>query len=141
MTTNKRETRSVKPSSPFPNCSSRAQVEPFAKDPNHATSCPERTCGPGPKKTRSHLSVPLLSFGPCGTKLHSEPNMIRSSLILAAILLALASTVPAQAADEGRLEIHAVDKDTGQPIAARVHLKDIRGNVIRAPKLVNVVPG
>jgi hypothetical protein len=61
--------------------------------------------------------------------------MIARSLIFTALLLTTASAAPASAADEGRLEIHAVDKDTGQPIAARMHLKDIRGKVIRAPKL------
>src|SRR5436190_15105065 len=39
------------------------------------------------------------------------------------------------AADEGRLVINAVDKATQQPIAARMHLKDVRGKVIRPPKL------
>jgi hypothetical protein len=38
------------------------------------------------------------------------------------------------AADEGRIVINAVDKATGQPIAARMHLKDSRGKVIRPPK-------
>jgi hypothetical protein len=39
------------------------------------------------------------------------------------------------AADEGRVVINVVDKDSGQPIAARMHLKDARGKVIRPPKV------
>src|SRR5436853_2171605 len=40
-----------------------------------------------------------------------------------------------EAAEEGRLLIHAVDKATGQSMAARMHLKDARGKVIRPPKV------
>src|SRR5947207_6843617 len=40
-----------------------------------------------------------------------------------------------EAAEEGRLLIHAVDKATGQSIAARMHLKDARGKIIRPPKV------
>src|SRR5581483_7363180 len=55
------------------------------------------------------------------------------------LLLLLAATFAAGArargADEGRLVINALDKATGQPIAARMHLKDARGKVIRPPKV------
>jgi hypothetical protein len=51
------------------------------------------------------------------------------------ILFSLVFVQLAFAAEEGRLEIRTVDKATGQPIAARMHLKDIRGKVIRAPML------
>jgi hypothetical protein len=40
-----------------------------------------------------------------------------------------------RAADEGRIAINTVDKATGQPLAARMHLKDSRGKVIRPPKV------
>src|SRR5438874_7902790 len=39
------------------------------------------------------------------------------------------------AADAGRLVINTVDKTTGQPMPARMHLKDARGKVIRPPKV------
>jgi len=39
------------------------------------------------------------------------------------------------AADEGRIVINTVDKATGQSLAARMHLKDSRGKVIRPPKV------
>jgi len=41
----------------------------------------------------------------------------------------------ARGAEEGRLEIRAVDKTSGQPIAARMHLKDGKGKAIRPPKM------
>src|ERR1043165_4508375 len=39
------------------------------------------------------------------------------------------------AADEGRLVVNAVDKATGQPIAARMHLKNPRGQPVKPPKV------
>jgi hypothetical protein len=41
----------------------------------------------------------------------------------------------ARAADEGRLELKVADKATGMPLAARMHLKDPRGKVVRPPKV------
>jgi hypothetical protein len=54
---------------------------------------------------------------------------------IAAVLALVGIATLAKAADEGRLEIHAVDKTTGQPIAARMHLKDVRGKIIKPPKV------
>jgi len=53
-----------------------------------------------------------------------------SFAIAAALLLAIAGSVTAQ---EGSLEFRAVDKDTGQPLAARLHLKDGRGRPVKPP--------
>lgn len=52
-----------------------------------------------------------------------------------ALALALCCLSCVSAAEEGRLEIRAVDKTTGQPLAARMHLKDTRGKPIRPPKV------
>jgi hypothetical protein len=47
----------------------------------------------------------------------------------------LALTAVCAAKDEGRLEIHAVDKATGKPIAARMHLRDDKGKPVKPPKV------
>src|ERR1043166_7863213 len=47
----------------------------------------------------------------------------------------VAVAMSAHAADEGRLVVNAVDKATGQQIAARMHLKDARGKIIKPPKV------
>ena len=56
------------------------------------------------------------------------PRILNFTVALGWLALAAIAT----AADEGRLEIHAVDKTTGQPIAARMHLKDARGKIDQA---------
>src|SRR5438270_5909524 len=55
------------------------------------------------------------------------------SLLPTIACLALAGL--AAAADDGRLLVNAVDKATGQPIAARMQLKDARGKAIKPPKV------
>lgn len=42
---------------------------------------------------------------------------------------------PAPAADEGKILIKVIDKQTSQPLAARMHLKDQRGRAVRVPKV------
>jgi hypothetical protein len=59
--------------------------------------------------------------------------MDRATII--SVILAFPVVSSARAADEGRLEIRAVDKATGQPIAARMHLKDPRGRPVKPPKV------
>lgn len=54
-------------------------------------------------------------------------------LALTAPLVLLLAALPAFAANE-QLEIRVVDKDTGQPLAARMHLKNARGAPVRPPK-------
>jgi hypothetical protein len=49
------------------------------------------------------------------------------------IALALIATAPATLLANGQLEIRVVDKDTGQPIAVRMHLKNAQGKVIKPP--------
>jgi hypothetical protein len=51
---------------------------------------------------------------------------------LAIALLLLARLASAQ---DGQLEFRAVNKDTGQPMAARMHLKDARGRPVKPPKV------
>ena len=38
-------------------------------------------------------------------------------------------------AAEGRVQLSVVDHDTGQPVAARLHLKDAQGQPVRTPQL------
>src|SRR6478672_791148 len=54
-------------------------------------------------------------------------------LLFGALLAVLAAALAA--ADEGRLEIRATDKTTGQPIAARMHLKNPKGQPVKPPKV------
>ncbi len=60
--------------------------------------------------------------------LHSRRPIVALGLFLSAL-----ATV-ASAADE-QLVIKVIDRDTGKPIAARMHLKDARGRPVRIPKL------
>ena len=39
------------------------------------------------------------------------------------------------AGSQGRLEVRVVDKDGGQPLAARMHLKDVKGKPVKPPKV------
>lgn len=52
---------------------------------------------------------------------------VRMCLVLA---VALAATVPA-AASTGRLSLTVTDRETGEPIACRMHLKNDRGRMVR----------
>jgi hypothetical protein len=54
---------------------------------------------------------------------------------LSVVLGALIVAATARAADEGRLEIRAIDKATGQPTPARIHLKNARGAPVKPPKV------
>jgi hypothetical protein len=54
---------------------------------------------------------------------------------LASLVASLSLGSVVFAADAGRLVINVVDKATGQPRPARMHLKDARGKVIRPPKV------
>jgi len=58
-------------------------------------------------------------------------------LFLAAFVLLGSArlSAPAFAAGGGRLELKTIDKATGQPIAARLHVKDARGKPIKPPKV------
>jgi len=60
--------------------------------------------------------------------------MYRTQLMIAA-LLALMLAGLLNAADQGRLEIRAIDKGSGQPIAARMHLKNPKGQPVKPPKM------
>src|SRR5947209_12138077 len=51
------------------------------------------------------------------------------------LTLGMFSAGLAAAADKGRLEVHIVDKASGQPLAARMHLKDPHGKPVRPPKV------
>lgn len=54
--------------------------------------------------------------------------------LISVLVLAVSATIAA-AADKGRLEVHIVDKGSGQQIAARMHLKDQHGKPVRPPKV------
>src|SRR5689334_18705807 len=66
---------------------------------------------------------------------------MRSSQLLASAALTICAVLTAAggalavAADEGRLEIRAIDKSTSQPIAARMHLKNPKGQPVKPPKV------
>src|SRR5438309_10515587 len=60
---------------------------------------------------------------------------MRRLFIFVSLMASLGLGTVVFAAEEGRLLINAVDKATGQPIAARMHLKDARGKVIKPPKV------
>lgn len=52
--------------------------------------------------------------------------------LIAALLASFAAPASAQ---QGSLEFRAIDKDTGQPLAARMHLKDARGRPVKPPQV------
>ncbi|MFM7070367.1 MAG: CehA/McbA family metallohydrolase [Planctomycetota bacterium] len=56
-------------------------------------------------------------------------------LAIAAILAALAIVVLAAPAVAGQLEIRAVDGETGEPLAVRMHLRNPRGKPVRPPRV------
>src|SRR5947208_12491475 len=59
---------------------------------------------------------------------------MRTFLIITGILVLL-PIEDAIAADQGRLEIRAIDKGSGQPVAARMHLKNPKGQPVKPPKV------
>src|SRR5262245_17499261 len=59
--------------------------------------------------------------------------MNRNALIVALVTLLIGASWCA--AEEGRREVRAVNKETGQPVAARMHLKDQRGKPVKPPKV------
>src|SRR5262245_155997 len=65
----------------------------------------------------------------------SAPMSRRKLAFVVARLAPLALAAVAQAKDEGRLEIHAVDKTTGKPVSARMHLKDGKGKPVKPQKV------
>lgn len=56
-------------------------------------------------------------------------------LVIAAILAALALAVLAAPAVAGQLEIRAVDGETGELLAVRLHLRNTRGKPVRPPRV------
>ncbi|WP_425616511.1 CehA/McbA family metallohydrolase [Anatilimnocola sp. NA78] len=53
-------------------------------------------------------------------------------LVVGGVLVLAAETAVAKNG-KGELEIQAIDKDTGKPLAVRMHLRDARGKAIRPP--------
>jgi hypothetical protein len=51
------------------------------------------------------------------------------------VAIVLYATSVCAGADEGRLTVNAVDKASGQPVAARMHLRDARGRPIKPRKV------
>lgn len=52
-----------------------------------------------------------------------------------AITIGLIAASAYAAGGKGELELQAVDKDTGKPLAVRMHLRDVRGKPVRVPKV------
>jgi hypothetical protein len=61
------------------------------------------------------------------------PPSIQFAAVSLFIYAAIGSNCLATA-EEGRLVFNAVDKASGQPLAARMHLKDMRGKPVKPPK-------
>lgn len=55
--------------------------------------------------------------------------------LLLLMLVGLGITATARGAGKGELELRAVDKETGAPIAIRMHLKDPKGKPVKPPKV------
>ena len=51
------------------------------------------------------------------------------------VAIVLYATSVCAGADEGRLTVNAVDKASGQPVAARMHLRNARGRPIKPRKV------
>jgi hypothetical protein len=60
---------------------------------------------------------------------------VAAFLAIAAILAALALVVLAAPAVAGQLEIRAVDSETGEQLAVRMHLRNSRGKPVRLPRV------
>jgi hypothetical protein len=52
---------------------------------------------------------------------------------IAALFFMLSLALPAGLHASGQLEIHVIDRDTGRPLAVRMHLKNAQGKVIKPP--------
>lgn len=63
-------------------------------------------------------------------------SLVRLVLSAACVWSSLAglSASPARAAQKGELEIRAVDAETGEPVAVRMHLRDAKGKPVKPPK-------
>ncbi|HUE74758.1 MAG TPA: hypothetical protein VMP01_28070, partial [Pirellulaceae bacterium] len=57
--------------------------------------------------------------------------------IAAAVLLLGPLTGISAAQGKGELEIRVIDKETKEPLAVRMHLKDERGRPVKAPNVPN----
>jgi hypothetical protein len=66
----------------------------------------------------------------------TTPQTLRPILLVLLAVLVLSPASPLRAAGRGELEIQAVDRDTGKPLAVRMHLKDARGKPVRPPRSV-----
>src|SRR5687768_10012910 len=55
--------------------------------------------------------------------------------LLAVFLLSTFSGPLAFCADRGEFQIQVIDKETRQPLAARMHLKDPKGKPVKPPKV------
>ncbi|WP_254512108.1 CehA/McbA family metallohydrolase [Anatilimnocola floriformis] len=55
--------------------------------------------------------------------------------ILFSLAVFFGLSLAALAANKGELTIKAIDRDTNQPLAVRMHLKDSRGKPVRPPKI------
>src|SRR5436190_24130730 len=61
-------------------------------------------------------------------------NRLQVAVLLCVVIAA--PIAPLLAANgKGELEVRVIDKDTGKPIAARMHLKDAKGKAVKVPKV------
>src|SRR5688572_4921938 len=66
--------------------------------------------------------------------LWNTPMRVRLT-ITAALLVLGPLTAIAAAQGKGELEIRVIDKETKEPLAVRMHLKDQRGKAVKVPKV------
>jgi hypothetical protein len=57
------------------------------------------------------------------------------AIVAVALAFLLPATAWSAAAGKGELEVRVIDKDTKEPLAVRMHLKDQRGKPVKVPKV------
>ncbi len=61
--------------------------------------------------------------------------MCAKNNIVMQVLMVLCAALPLLPLEAGELELKAVDKSSGNPVAVRIHLKDERGRPVQPPKV------
>ena len=62
-------------------------------------------------------------------------TLLTASTLACGFALLSITTTPSAHAATGQLEIRAIDKDTGEPVAVRMHLRNAKGKAVKPPKL------
>lgn len=66
---------------------------------------------------------------------HGSYRLFATTLAASLAVFAAPLDRPARAAPKGQLEVQAVDADTGEPVAVRMHLRDAKGKPVKPPKV------